>query len=200
MAVSLTKGANASLTSLKKQATPQDPGLDVIVCGLGWDVRTTSGEAFDLDSSVVALDASGHAVGGDDGFVYFNHLTAFGGAITHSGDNLTGAGEGDDEQIAVRLVDLPAEVESLVFPVTVYDAKERRQNFGMVRNAFARVFVPGAQEVELTRFDLSEDSSTDTCVVLARVYRKGGEWKFAAVGQGYADQAGLLADYRIAVA
>jgi tellurium resistance protein TerD len=199
MALSLTKGANASLTSLKKAATPEDPGLDVIVCGLGWDVRTTSGEAFDLDSSVVALDAAGHAVGGNDGFVYFNQLTGFSGAIRHSGDNLTGAGEGDDEQIEVRLNDLPPQVESLVFPVTVYDARARGQNFGMVRNAFARVFTPGTQQVELARFDLTEDSSTDTCIVLAKVYRRGGEWKFAAVGQGYADQAGLLADYRIVV-
>ncbi|HEV2886295.1 MAG TPA: TerD family protein, partial [Jatrophihabitans sp.] len=156
MGVSLTKGGNVSLT---KQA----PGLSAVLIGLGWDERTTSGQAFDLDASALMLNASGRILS-DSHFVFFNNLTSPDGSVEHTGDNLTGAGEGDDEQIKVDLSLVPAEVDRIVFPVSIYDADSRGQNFGQVRNAFIRV-VNQADGAELARYDLSEDASSETAMI-----------------------------------
>jgi tellurium resistance protein TerD len=190
MGINLSKGGNVSLT---KQAGPA--GLSSVTVGLGWDVRTTSGEQFDLDASAILLKADGKVVN-DGSFVYFNNLTSSDGSVRHLGDNLTGAGEGDDEQIKVNLVSVPAEVDKVVFPVSVYDAATRKQTFGQVRNAFVRV-VNDADGAELARYDLSEDASTDATMIFGELYRNGPEWKFRAVGQGHADLAGLARDYGV---
>lgn len=180
MGVSLTKGGNVSLT---KEA----PGLTDIVVGLGWDARTTTGTDFDLDASAIALKADGK-VYSDQHFVFFNNLKSPEGAVEHLGDNLTGAGEGDDEQIKVHLTQVPSDIDKIVFPVSIYDAESRQQSFGQVRNAFIRI-VNDAGSTEIARYDLSEDASTETAMVFGEVYRAGSDWKFRAVGQGYA--AGL---------
>jgi tellurium resistance protein TerD len=180
MGINLSKGGNVNLS---KEA----PGLRNIVVGLGWDLRTTTGTDFDLDASAIGLNSDGKAFSPGH-FVFFNNLKSPEGAIEHTGDNLTGEGEGDDEQIKVNLPALPAELEKIVFPVSIYDGQTRAQNFGQVRNAFIRV-VNGADNNEIARYDLSEDASTETAMVFGEVYRAGAEWKFRAVGQGY--QSGL---------
>jgi len=191
MGVSLTKGGNVSLT---KQA----PGLSAVLIGLGWDERTTSGQAFDLDASALMLNAAGRILS-DFHFVFFNNLVSPEGAVEHTGDNLTGAGEGDDEQIKVDLATVPAEVDRIVFPVSIYDAEVRRQNFGQVRNAFIRV-VNQADDSELARYDLSEDASSETAMIFGELYRHTGDWKFRAVGQGYTSGlAGIARDYGVNV-
>jgi tellurium resistance protein TerD len=187
--VTLTKGGNVSLT---KQA----PDLTAVLVGLGWDVRTTSGHAFDLDASALLVDASGRVLS-DEHFVFFNNLRSPDGSVEHTGDNLTGEGEGDDEQVRVDLSVVPAEVDKVVFPVSIYDADSRGQSFGQVRNAFIRV-VNAADNNELARYDLSEDASTETAMVFGEVYRSGAEWKFRAVGQGYATGlAGIARDFGV---
>ena len=191
MGVSLTKGGNVSLT---KQA----PGLSAVLIGLGWDERTTSGQAFDLDASALMLNAAGRILS-DFHFVFFNNLASPDGSIEHTGDNLTGEGEGDDEQVKVNLAGVPAEVDKVVFPVSIYDADASRQSFGQVRNAFIRV-VNQADNSELARYDLSEDASTETAMVFGELYRNGAEWKFRAVGQGYTSGlAGIARDYGVNV-
>ena len=191
MGVSLTKGGNVSLT---KQA----PGLSAVVVGLGWDARTTSGHGFDLDASALMLSASGRILS-DAHFVFFNNLASPDGSVEHTGDNLTGEGEGDDEQIKVDLTRVPAEVDRIVFPVSIYEADNRRQNFGQVRNAFIRV-VNSADGAELTRYDLSEDASSETAMIFGELYRHAGDWKFRAVGQGYSSGlAGIARDYGVNV-
>jgi tellurium resistance protein TerD len=191
MGVSLTKGGNVSLT---KEA----PGLAAIIVGLGWDTRTTDGTDFDLDASAILLNAEGKAVS-DAHFVFFNNLKSPDGSVEHTGDNTTGEGDGDDEQIKINLVGVPAEVDKVVFPVSIYNAEERSQNFGQVRNAFIRI-INQAGEVELARYDLSEDASTETAMVFGEVYRAGAEWKFRAVGQGWATGlAGIARDYGVNV-
>ncbi|KLL12746.1 MULTISPECIES: TerD family protein [Protofrankia] len=191
MGVSLSKGGNVSLT---KEA----PGLTNIVVGLGWDVRSTTGADFDLDASAIALRSDGKVLS-DSHFVFFNNLKSPDGAIEHQGDNLTGEGEGDDEAINVSLASLPAEVDKVVFPVSIYDADARQQNFGQVRNAFIRI-VNGVGSAEIARYDLTEDASTETAMVFGEVYRHGAEWKFRAVGQGYASGlAGIARDYGVNV-
>ncbi len=191
MGVSLTKGGNVSLT---KQA----PGLSAVVVGLGWDERTTSGQAFDLDASALMLAPNGRILS-DSHFVFFNNLTSPDGSVEHTGDNLTGEGEGDDEQIKVNLSQVPAEVDRIVFPVSIYDADSRRQNFGQVRNAFIRV-INQADGVELARYDLSEDASSETAMIFGELYRHTGDWKFRAVGQGYSSGlAGIARDYGVNV-
>jgi tellurium resistance protein TerD len=174
--VSLTKGGNVSLT---KQA----PGLSAVNVGLGWDARTTDGSPFDLDASAIVCGAEGRALG-DSSFVFFNNLKDPSGAVQHLGDNLTGAGDGDDEVIQVNLAGMPAEAEKVVFAVSIYDVETRRQSFGQVRGAFIRV-VNQAGQTELAKYDLSEDASTETAMVFGELYRSGAEWKFRAVGQGY---------------
>jgi tellurium resistance protein TerD len=189
--VSLTKGGNVSLT---KEA----PGLTDVIVGLGWDVRTTTGTEFDLDASAIVLNAEGKAVS-DKHFIFFNNLTSPDGTVEHTGDNLTGEGEGDDEQVKVNLAGLPAEVDKVVFPVSIYDADARSQSFGQVRNAFIRV-VNSAGGAEIARYDLTEDASTETAMVFGELYRNGADWKFRAVGQGYASGlAGIARDFGVNV-
>ncbi len=189
MAVSLTKGGNVSLT---KEA----PGLTAINVGLGWDTNAFSGADFDLDASAILTGASGKVVS-DAHFVFFNNLKSPDGSVSHTGDNLTGEGEGDDEMIQVNLAVVPAEVEKVVFPVSIYDADVRGQNFGMVRNAFIRV-VNQANGSEIARYDLTEDASSETAMVFGELYRNGTEWKFRAVGQGYASGLrGIAQDFGV---
>ena len=189
MAISLSKGGNVSLS---KEA----PGLQRVTVGLGWDARTTDGQPFDLDASAIGVDADGRVLS-DQHFVFFNNTRSPDGAIEHSGDNVTGEGAGDDEQIRVDLTGAPAALDRVVFPVSIYDAETRGQNFGQVRNAFIRV-MNQAGEAEITRYDLSEDASTETAMVFGEVYRNGAEWKFRAVGQGYASGlAGIARDFGV---
>ena len=189
MGVSLTKGGNVSLTKAA-------PGLKAVSVGLGWDVRSTTGDDFDLDASALGLDPN-HRIVADDYFVFFNNTSSPDGSIVHQGDNLTGEGEGDDEVINVDLATVPATVDSIVFPVSIYDAETRGQTFGQVRNAFIRV-VDQANGNELARYDLSEDASTETAMVFGELYRNGAEWKFRAIGQGYASGlAGIARDFGV---
>jgi tellurium resistance protein TerD len=189
MGVSLTKGGNVSLTKAA-------PGLKAVAVGLGWDVRSTTGDDFDLDASALGLDPN-HRIVADDYFVFFNNLKSPDGSIEHQGDNLTGEGEGDDEVINVDLPSVPATVDSIVFPVSIYDAETRGQSFGQVRNAFIRV-VDQSNGNELARYDLSEDASTETAMVFGELYRNGAEWKFRAIGQGYASGlAGIARDFGV---
>ncbi|WP_053657062.1 TerD family protein [Streptomyces sp. MMG1121] len=191
MGVSLGKGGNVSLS---KQA----PGLSAVVVGLGWDVRTTTGADYDLDASALLCDASGKVVS-DQHFVFYNNLTSPDGSVEHTGDNLTGEGEGDDESIKVNLAAVPGQIDRIVFPVSIHDADARGQSFGQVRNAFIRV-VNQANDQEIARYDLSEDASTETAMVFGELYRHGGEWKFRAVGQGYASGLrGIAADFGVNV-
>ena len=191
MGVSLSKGGNVSLS---KEA----PGLTAVTVGLGWDVRSTTGADFDLDASAILLTGSGK-VSSDANFVFFNNLKSPDGSVEHTGDNLTGEGEGDDEQIKVNLAGVPGDVEKIVFPVSIYDAESRGQSFGQVRNAFIRV-VNQAGGTEIARYDLSEDASTETAMVFGELYRHGSEWKFRAVGQGYANGLkGIAQDFGVNV-
>jgi tellurium resistance protein TerD len=191
MGVSLTKGGNVSLT---KEA----PGLTNVVVGLGWDIRSTTGADFDLDASAILVGTDGKVLS-DKHFVFFNNLTSPDATVEHTGDNTTGEGEGDDEQIKVNLAGVAADVDKVVFPVSIYDADTRQQNFGQVRNAFIRV-VNAADNKEITRYDLSEDASTETAMVFGELYRNGAEWKFRAVGQGYASGLkGIAQDFGVSV-
>ncbi|MDQ8701240.1 TerD family protein [Streptomyces sp. LHD-70] len=191
MGVSLSKGGNVSLS---KEA----PGLTDITVGLGWDIRTTTGTDFDLDASAILTQEDGK-VSSDANFVFFNNLKSPDGSVEHTGDNTTGEGEGDDEQIKVNLTGVPAEVTKIVFPVSIYDAENRQQSFGQVRNAFIRV-VNQAGGAEIARYDLSEDASTETAMVFGELYRHGAEWKFRAIGQGYASGLrGIAQDFGVNV-
>ncbi|MGW9427107.1 TerD family protein [Streptomyces decoyicus] len=191
MGVSLSKGGNVSLT---KEA----PNLTAVIVGLGWDARTTTGTDFDLDASALLANDQGK-VANDQNFVFFNNLKSPDGSVEHTGDNITGEGEGDDEQIKVNLAAVPAEVSKIVFPVSIYDAETRQQSFGQVRNAFIRV-VNQADNNELARYDLSEDASTETAMVFGELYRNGAEWKFRAIGQGYASGLrGIAQDFGVNV-
>lgn len=184
MAISLSKGGNVSLS---KEA----PGLKEITVGLGWDARATDGADFDLDASCFML-GGGDKVRGDSDFIFYNNLKSICGSVEHTGDNLTGEGEGDDESLIVRLEKVPADVQKLAFAVTIHEADIRKQNFGMVKNAFIRIVNKG-NNVEIARFDLSEDASVDTAMIFGEVYRHGAEWKFRAVGQGFAGGLAPLA-------
>ncbi|HET8700725.1 MAG TPA: TerD family protein [Nitrococcus sp.] len=189
MAVSLKKGGNVSLS---KEA----PGLSNASVGLGWDVRTTDGKDFDLDASALVVGESGKVLS-DSHFVFYNNKQDPSGSVVHQGDNLTGAGEGDDEVIKVALNNVPAEAKKVVFVVTIHEADTRGQNFGMVSNAFIRV-VNDAGGSEIARFDLSEDYSTETAMIFAELYRHNDEWKFKAIGQGYAGGLAAVArDYGV---
>jgi tellurium resistance protein TerD len=187
--ISLSKGGNVSLT---KQA----PGLTDIVVGLGWDARTTTGDGFDLDASALLLGAGGKVRSGAD-FIFYNAPRSPDGTVVHAGDNLTGQGEGDDEQIAVKLAAMAPDVERIVFAVTIHEAEARSQTFGQVRNSFIRV-VNSADNGEIARYDLTEDASIETGMVFGEVYRNGAEWKFRAVGQGYANGlAGIASEFGV---
>ncbi len=191
MGVSLTKGGNVSLS---KEA----PGLTAVVVGLGWDARTTTGTDFDLDASAIMVKPDGKVLS-DSHFIFFNNKTSPDGSVEHTGDNLTGEGDGDDESIKVDLAAVPAEVDKIVFPVSVYDADVRQQGFGQVRNAFIRI-VNQADGTEITRYDLTEDASNETAMVFGEIYRNGGDWKFRAVGQGYASGlTGIAKDFGVTV-
>jgi tellurium resistance protein TerD len=191
MGVSLAKGGNVSLT---KEA----PGLKAVLVGLGWDARSTSGADFDLDASAIMCNSAGKVVS-DSHFVFFNNLKSPDGSVEHTGDNLTGEGEGDDEAIKVDLSVVPAEVDKIVFPVSIYDAEKRQQSFGQVRNAFIRV-VNQDGGGEIARYDLSEDASTETAMLFGEIYRNGPDWKFRAVGQGYASGLrGIATDFGVNV-
>ena len=177
MAVSLKKGQKVDLTK-------GNPGLSKLLVGLGWDTNKYDGGAdFDLDAAAFLLGANGK-VTSDADFVFFNNLKHASGSVEHLGDNLTGEGEGDDEQVKVDLAKVPTEIEKIAFTVTIYDAEARKQNFGQVSNAFIRV-VDAAKNQELIRYDLGEDFSIETAVVVGRLYRQGTEWKFNAIGSGF---------------
>lgn len=176
MAISLSKGGNLSLSKT-------DPNLKKLLIGLGWDVRATSGQDFDLDASAFLLTSMGK-VRGDHDFIFYNQLRSADGAIEHTGDNRTGAGDGDDEAIKVDLTRISPDIDKIAITVTIHDAQLRGQNFGQVANAFVRV-VNEETGAEVVRFDLAEDYSVETAMVFGEVYRHNGEWKFRAVGQGY---------------
>jgi tellurium resistance protein TerD len=191
MGVALTKGGNVSLS---KSA----PNLTAIMVGLGWDARSTTGADFDLDASALLLGPNGRVLS-DSHFVFFNNLRSPDGSVEHTGDNLTGEGEGDDESILVNLQMVPPQVERIVFPVSIYEADARGQSFGQVSNAFIRI-VNQADNNELARYDLSEDASSETAMIFGEVYRRNEEWKFRAVGQGYASGLrGIAVDFGVNV-
>lgn len=184
MSVSLSKGGNVSLSK-------EEPGLEKVLIGLGWDTRSTDGADFDLDASAFLL-AVGDRVRGDGDFIFYNNLRSTDGSVEHTGDNRTGEGDGDDEALKVDLTKVPAEVQKIAVAVTIHDGEARRQSFGMVSNAFIRV-ANDATGREIARYDLTEDASTETAMVFGEVYRHNGEWKFRAVGQGYKGGLGPMA-------
>ena len=178
MAVSLMKGQKVDLTK-------GNPGLSKLIVGLGWDVNQYDGGAdFDLDAAAFLLDANGK-VTSDADFVFYNNLKHASGSVEHTGDNLTGEGEGDDEVLKVDLSKVPANISKIDFTVTIYDAETRMQNFGQVSNAYIHV-LDETNGVELIRFDLGEDFSVETAIVVGELYRHNGEWKFNAIGPGFA--------------
>ncbi len=183
MPVSLQKGQKVSLTK-------GNPGLKKVVVGLGWDVNQfDTGGDFDLDAAAFLLTDSGKVSRQED-FIYFGNLTHPSGSVQHMGDNLTGAGEGDDEQILVDLSKVPEHITKIAFTVTIYEPEQRRQNFGQINNAFIRIYNEDTGE-EMLRYDLGEDFSIETAAVFGEVYKNGSEWKFNAIGSGY--QGGLKA-------
>ena len=184
MAISLTKGGNVNLS---KEA----PNLTNMAVGLGWNPRATDGQAFDLDAVAFLVNESGK-VRTDADFIFFNNLKSSDGSVEHTGDNRTGEGDGDDEVIKVDLSKVPADVSKVVFCAVIYDGQARNQNFGQVANAYIRI-VNTQGGAEVARYDLSEDSSTETAMIFGELYKNNGEWKFRAVGQGFAGGLGPLA-------
>ena len=184
MAISLQKGGNVNLS---KEA----PGMKKMLVGLGWSLRATDGDAFDLDGSAFLLGA-GDKVRSDADFVFYNQNKSSDGSVVHSGDNRTGEGEGDDETITVELDKVPADVEKIAVRVTIHDAEARRQNFGMVSRAYVRC-VDAITNAEVARYDLSEDASVEAAMVFGEIYRHNGEWKFKAMGQGFQGGLGPMA-------
>ncbi len=183
MPINLTKGQKVDLTK-------GNPGLKNIMVGLGWDVNAfDSGADFDLDAAAFMVGSDGRCPSEKE-FVFYGNLEHSSGAVKHMGDNLTGSGEGDDEQILIDLTTIPSNIEKIAFTVTIYEAETRRQNFGQVSNAFIRI-VDETNGSELIRYDLGEDFSIETAVVVGELYRHGGEWKFNAIGSGF--QGGLAA-------
>ena len=177
MGLTLSKGQNLSLTKT-------EPGLKKIVIGLGWDPRATDGQQFDLDASAFLLSDAGK-VRSEADFIFYNQLKSGCGSVEHTGDNRTGDGDGDDEQIKVDLSRVPADVHRIAITVTIDQADARRQSFGQVANAFVRILNEETGS-EVVRYDLSEEASTQTAMIFAELYRHNGEWKFKAIGQGYA--------------
>ena len=189
MAVTLQKGGNLNLTKTA-------PNMKLVLIGLGWDARATSGEDFDLDASAFLLNSAGKCRADHD-FIFYGQLKSPEGSVEHKGDNRTGAGDGDDEKLFVDLSRIPADVDKVVFTVSIHEGDKRRQNFGSVRNAFIRV-VNREDNSEVVRYDLTEDASANTAMIFAELYRLNGEWKFRAVGQGYAGGlASVCAQYGI---
>lgn len=192
MPINLTKGQKVDLTK-------GNPGLKNIMVGLGWDVNAyDSGADFDLDAAAFMLGENGKCPT-DKEFIFYGNLEHASEAVKHMGDNLTGAGDGDDEQIQIDLSKIPANVVRVAFTVTIYDAETRRQNFGQVSNAFIRI-VDESTGQELIRYDLGEDFSIETAAVFGELYKNGGEWKFNAIGSGYqGGLAALCANYGVEV-
>ena len=183
MTVLLTKGQRISLEKVA-------PGLSEVFIGLGWDIKPTdTGYDFDLDTSIFLL-GSNEKILSDHHFIFYNNLTSPDSdkSVQHMGDNLTGFGEGDDEVIKINLKKVPADVQKIVITVTIHEAQQRSQNFGQVQNAFVRV-VNAQTKQEVVRYDLAEDFSIETALIMAEIYRKDGEWRLNAVGAGY--QGGL---------
>lgn len=183
MSINLKKGQKVNLTK-------DNPGLKKLIVGLGWDVnKYDGGKDFDLDAEVFMLGADGKVLSNED-FIYYGYLKHVSGAVEHLGDNLTGEGDGDDEQIKVDLSLVPTDIEKIDFVVTIYEADERKQNFGQVSNAFIHI-VDESNGQELIKYDLGEDFSIETAVVVGEIYRNNGEWKFNAIGSGF--EGGLRA-------
>lgn len=176
MAVFLKKGGNVSLSQT-------DPSLKQILIGLGWESRSTDGAAFDLDASAFLVGENGK-VKGDEDFIFYHQLVSTCGSVLHTGDDLTGGSDGDDESLKINFDKVPKSVSRIIVCVTIYDAEVRKQNFGQVDNAFMRI-VNLENDIEIARFDLSEDYSTETAMIFGEVYNHNGEWKFKAVGQGF---------------
>ncbi|MBZ5200097.1 TerD family protein [Planomicrobium chinense] len=184
MAINLSKGQKVDLTK-------SNPGLTNVIVGLGWDTnKYDGGQDFDLDSSVFLLNSSGKASSEAD-FVFYNNTVGAAGAVEHTGDNKTGEGEGDDEQVKVNLSTVPSSIERVTFAITIHDAEARGQNFGQVSNSYVRI-VNGDTNEELIRYDLGEDFSIETAVVVGELYRHNNEWKFNAIGSGYQGGLGSL--------
>ncbi len=184
MAVSLSKGSNVNLS---KEA----PGLAKVSLGLGWDNRATDGADFDLDAVAFLVNAEGK-VTSDSDFIFYNNLKSACGSVEHQGDNTTGEGDGDDEVVDITLANVPAAIQRVIVAVTIHEAAARNQNFGQVSNAFIRV-VNAGNSSEIARYDLSEDASIETAMIFGELYRHSGDWKFKAVGQGFAGGLGPLA-------
>jgi tellurium resistance protein TerD len=184
MGISLSKGGNVSLSKT-------DPTLKNVIVGLGWDARPTDGADFDLDASAFMVKEDGKVRSNSD-FIFYNQTKSVCGSVEHTGDNRTGAGDGDDEAVIVLLDKIPSDVQRVVFCVTIHDADLRKQNFGQVSHAFVRV-VNKDSNSEVARYDLSEDASIETAMIFGEIYRHSGEWKFKAVGQGYAGGLAALA-------
>jgi tellurium resistance protein TerD len=183
LAISLSKGQKVDLTKT-------NPGLTNVTVGLGWDTnKYDGGNAFDLDTSVFLLGDNGK-VGSDSDFIFYNNTTGGNGSVVHTGDNRTGDGSGDDEQVTVDLTNVPANIQRITFTITIHEAEERNQNFGQVSNAYVRILKGNSNE-ELIRYDLGEDFSIETALVVGELYRHNGEWKFSAIGSGF--QGGLAA-------
>ena len=185
MALTLQKGGNLSLSKT-------DPSLNRLIAGLGWDPRTTDGQEFDLDASVFMVGDNGK-VRSEKDFIFYNQMNSPCQSVSHTGDNRTGEGDGDDEQVKVDLSKVPADIQRLVVTVTIHDAQARRQSFGQVANAFMRVVNEDTGN-EVVRYDLSEDYSTETAMIFGEIYRHGAEWKFKAVGQGYSGGLKAMCD------
>ena len=192
MPISLKKGQKVSLSK-------ENPGLTKVLVGLGWDVNAfDTGGSFDLDAAAVLLGETGKMTRTAD-FVFYGNLQHPSGAVEHLGDNLTGAGDGDDEQIKVDLSLVPENIQRVAFTVTIYDADVRRQNFGQVNNAFIRI-VDESNGQEILRYDLGEDFSIETAAIFGELYKHNGEWKFNAIGSGYqGGLAALCANYGVEV-
>ncbi|MED4403797.1 TerD family protein [Metabacillus fastidiosus] len=188
MAINLSKGQKVDLTK-------SNPGLTNITVGLGWDTnKYDGGQDFDLDASVFLLNAEGKCASEKD-FIFYNNSTGAEGAVVHNGDNRTGEGDGDDEQVTVELQNVPASIEKIAFTITIHEGEARNQNFGQVSNSYVRI-LNGTSNEELIRYDLGEDFSIETAVVVGELYRHNGEWKFSAVGSGYqGGLASLVSDY-----
>lgn len=191
MAINLQKGQNVSLN---KEA----PGMNEIHAGLGWDTQQFAGDDFDLDVVLFLTGADGKVLS-DSHFIFYNNLSSPDGSVVHTGDNRTGEGDGDDEAVTVSLNSVDAAVQKIVFAATIHEAAARKQNFGQVQNAFIRL-VDKSSDQEMIRYDLSEDFSVETALIVSELYRKDGEWKFKAIGQGFSDGlAGLCRFYGLNV-
>ncbi len=185
MAISLSKGGNINLSKTA-------PTMNKVDLGLGWNPRVTDGQAFDLDAIAFLVNENGK-VRGDSDFIFFNQKASACGSVVHNGDNRTGDGDGDDETISVDLSKVPADVNKVIFAVTIHEGEKNGQNFGQVDRAYIRVINQDANSEEIARFDLSEDGSTEVAMIFGELYRHNGEWKFKAVGQGFNGGLGSLA-------